>query len=91
MWIPEKNSSQAKMGVNDLVHAIEKAITEQQLKVGDRLPPQRILAYSLNVNPTTVSRAYRRAAEKGLIGGQIGRGTYVLAAKQRGTVRALSA
>ncbi|MEH6444001.1 MAG: PLP-dependent aminotransferase family protein [Oceanospirillaceae bacterium] len=77
MWLPEKTVE--KMGVNALVQAIEKAIFEQQLKIGDRLPPQRILAYKLNVNPTTVSRAYQRAAQKGLVGGQIGRGTYVLA------------
>lgn len=67
------------MGVNALVDAIENAIINLELKVGDRLPPQRILAYKLDINPTTVSRAYQRAAEKGLVGGQIGRGTYVLA------------
>ncbi|EPJ43940.1 MAG: hypothetical protein OFPI_41410 [Osedax symbiont Rs2] len=77
MWFPKQPAE--KIGVNGLVQSIEKAILEQQLKVGDRLPPQRILAYKLKVNPTTVSRAYQRAAEKGLVGGQIGRGTYVLA------------
>lgn len=76
MWYPEKTDS--RMGVNELVFAIEEAITCHELKVGDRLPPQRILAYKLEVNPTTVSRAYQRAAQKGLVGGQIGRGTYVL-------------
>lgn len=76
MWLPQHN--QGKMGVNQLVKAIEQAISDQSLKIGDRLPPQRILAYKLDINPTTVSRAYKRAAEKGLVGGQIGRGTYVL-------------
>ncbi|WP_271272742.1 aminotransferase-like domain-containing protein [Aliamphritea hakodatensis] len=76
MWYPENTG--VRMGVNELVFAIEEAITRHELKVGDRLPPQRILAYKLEVNPTTVSRAYQRAAQKGLVGGQIGRGTYVL-------------
>ena len=77
MWLPQINAD--KIGAQTLVQAIEKAIADQVLAVGERLPPQRILAYKLGVNPTTVSRAYRRAAEKGLVGGQIGRGTYVLA------------
>lgn len=77
MWLPEQTDS--KIGAQELVQSIEKAILDQTLAVGERLPPQRILAYKLGVNPTTVSRAYRRAAEKGLVGGQIGRGTYVLA------------
>ena len=77
MWLPQETNE--KHGVNSLVAAIEKAIFSQHLKIGERLPPQRILAYKLNVNPTTVSRAYQRAAQKGLVGGQIGRGTYVLA------------
>ena len=81
MWYPDPllfSGSKTKLGVNELVFAIEEAITRQTLRVGDRLPPQRILAYKLGVNPTTVSRAYQRAAQKGLVGGQIGRGTYVL-------------
>lgn len=77
MWLPKIDGQQ--IGAQQLVQAIEKAILDQILVVGERLPPQRILAYKLGVNPTTVSRAYRRAAEKGLVGGQIGRGTYVLA------------
>ncbi|NRA19527.1 MAG: PLP-dependent aminotransferase family protein [Oceanospirillaceae bacterium] len=77
MWLPQINA--VKIGAQALAQAIEKAIADQILVVGERLPPQRILAYKLGVNPTTVSRAYRRAAEKGLVGGQIGRGTYVLA------------
>ena len=77
MWLPEQTDN--KIGAQELVQSIEKAILDQTLAVGERLPPQRILAYKLGVNPTTVSRAYRRAAEKGLVGGQIGRGTYVLA------------
>jgi len=77
MWLPDQTDN--KIGAQELVQSIEKAILDQTLAVGERLPPQRILAYKLGVNPTTVSRAYRRAAEKGLVGGQIGRGTYVLA------------
>jgi DNA-binding transcriptional MocR family regulator len=42
------------------------------------LPPQRDLAGMLGVTVGTVTRAYQCAARQGLIGGEIGRGTYVL-------------
>ncbi len=48
------------------------------LKPGDRLPTHRDLAYRLGVTVGTVTRAYAEAERRGLIRGEVGRGTYVL-------------
>ena len=48
-----------------------------RLRPGDRLPPQRDLASAIGVTVGTVTRAYQLAARQGLVGGEIGRGTYV--------------
>ncbi|MDE1174326.1 MAG: PLP-dependent aminotransferase family protein [Parvibaculaceae bacterium] len=47
------------------------------LQPGDRLPTHRELAYRLGVTVGTVSRAYAEAERRGLIAGEVGRGTYV--------------
>lgn len=47
------------------------------LKPGDRLPPQRDLAYRLGLSPQTVMRAYADATRRGYVRGEVGRGTYV--------------
>ena len=60
--------------------AIGADIAGGRLAVGDRLPPQRDLAYALGVSLNTVSRAYADATERGLLSGEVGRGTYVRAA-----------
>ncbi|MEX6507912.1 PLP-dependent aminotransferase family protein [Jiella sp. M17.18] len=60
-----------------LADAIERAIVEGVLKPGDKLPPQRDIAYDLGVTLGTISRAYQVARERGLTAGEVGRGTYV--------------
>jgi DNA-binding transcriptional MocR family regulator len=62
-----------------IADALAADIEAGRLKAGDRLPPQRDLADRLGVTVMTVTRAYREAARRGLIEGQIGRGTYVRA------------
>jgi DNA-binding transcriptional MocR family regulator len=62
-----------------LAEAIAQDITEGALAEGIRLPPQRDLAYRLGVTVGTVSRAYAVAAQRGLVTGEVGRGTYVRA------------
>ncbi len=47
---------------------------------GDRLPTHRDLAWRMGVTVGTVSRAYAEAERRGLIGGEVGRGTYIRAA-----------
>lgn len=57
---------------------IEAAIAGGTLPVGQKLPPQRNLAFDIGVTIGTVGRAYSLVRERGLVNGEIGRGTYVL-------------
>jgi DNA-binding transcriptional MocR family regulator len=56
---------------------IAKDVAAGRLKPGDRLPPHRDLAWKLGVTVGTVTRGYTEAERRGLIGGEVGRGTYV--------------
>lgn len=69
-----------------LVDAIADAIERGVLKVGQRLPPQRRLAWALGLNPSTTQQAYREAAARHLVAGAVGRGTYVLAGSKEATL-----
>jgi DNA-binding transcriptional MocR family regulator len=62
-----------------LVALIERAVGDGTLKRGERLPTHRALAAHLGVAIGTVTRAYSEAERRGLIVGEIGRGTYVTA------------
>ena len=42
-----------------------------------RLPPQRTLADALDIDFSTVTRAYTEARKRGLVEGKVGQGTYV--------------
>jgi len=61
-----------------LADSLECAIREKRLKPGDRLPPQRDLAFDLDVTTGTVGRAYSLLLQRGLVRGEVGRGTFVL-------------
>lgn len=56
---------------------LEEDIKNGVLKPGDKLPPQRELADFLDVNLSTISRSFKLCEQKGLISGEIGRGTYI--------------
>lgn len=56
---------------------IARAVADGALKPGDRLPPQRELAWALGCTVGTISRAYAEAEKRGLLGGEVGRGTYI--------------
>jgi DNA-binding transcriptional MocR family regulator len=58
--------------------SIAADIADGRLASGERLPPQRELAWALGVTVGTVSRAYADAERAGLVKGEVGRGTYVL-------------
>lgn len=62
-----------------IVEAIADAVAVGDLKPGDRLPTHRDLAWRLKVNTSTVTQAYREAARRHLVAGEVGRGTYILA------------
>lgn len=61
--------------------AIAEAITDDiqagRLAVGTRLPTHRDLAWRLGVTVGTVTRAYKEVTARGLVDGEIGRGTFV--------------
>ncbi len=57
---------------------IEQAITGGVLPAGTKLPPQRNLAFDIGVTIGTIGRAYHLVRERGLVSGEVGRGTYVL-------------
>lgn len=75
-WIPDltKRDDRAYVALAD---AIADDIKKGRLKAGERLPPQRLLAYTLALNPGTVNKAYLLATKRGLISGEIGRGSFV--------------
>ncbi len=60
-----------------IADALMADIRNRRLAPGDRLPTHRDLAYRLGVTVGTVTRAYNEAERRGLIGGEVGRGTYV--------------
>jgi len=53
------------------------AIRSGVLKPGYRMPPVRDMAWKLGITPGTVARAYKIAAEEGLVDSAVGRGTFV--------------
>jgi GntR family transcriptional regulator / MocR family aminotransferase len=60
-----------------LANAISDAIAAGQLGTDKRLPTVRQTASMLDVSMTTVNSAYRLLAERGIIHGETGRGTFV--------------
>jgi DNA-binding transcriptional MocR family regulator len=62
-----------------IAEALATDVREGRLPVGTRLPTHRDLAWRLKVTVGTVSRAYAEAERRGLISGEVGRGTYVRA------------
>jgi len=61
-----------------LAEQFVRAIESGQLAIGARLLPHRKLAESLGLSVQTVSRAYEELIRRGLISGEIGRGSFVL-------------
>ncbi|MEC4167456.1 MULTISPECIES: PLP-dependent aminotransferase family protein [unclassified Pseudomonas] len=85
MWIPTLSEKDQPRYLA-LVDAITQAIACGELQPGARLPPQRRLAWALGWNPSTTMQAYREAARRHLVSGEVGRGTYVLASSQEATL-----
>ena len=60
-----------------LAEQIARAIQDGILISGARLPPHRTMADNLKLSVQTVSRAYDDLIRRGLISGEIGRGSFV--------------
>ncbi|MFG1398853.1 aminotransferase-like domain-containing protein [Roseixanthobacter pseudopolyaromaticivorans] len=52
-------------------------IASGRLAAGSRLPTQRDFAYTVGIAPSTASRVYAELVRRGLISGEVGRGSYV--------------
>jgi DNA-binding transcriptional MocR family regulator len=60
-----------------LADQFARAIHDGRLGNGERLPTHRALADALKLSVQTVSRAYEELIRRGLISGEIGRGSFV--------------
>jgi DNA-binding transcriptional MocR family regulator len=65
-----------------LADALAEGIASGALSSGDRLPTHRDLAWKLGVTVATITRAYQEARRRGLVEGEVGRGTFVRAAAE---------
>src|SRR5262245_21265372 len=83
MWTPDIRGLQGPRYIV-IATAIAQAIDSGELPPGTQLPPQRDLAESLGVTVGTVTRAYALVSEKNLVTGEVGRGTFVRAARNVG-------
>ena len=78
MWQPDL-AGRSGPKFKQIADAIGDGIARGSLKAGERLPPQRDLAYALGLSLNTVSRAYGDATDRGFLHGEVGRGTFVRA------------
>ncbi|HWN18106.1 MAG TPA: PLP-dependent aminotransferase family protein [Gemmatimonadales bacterium] len=76
IWSPDLDPA-AEPKYQALVDALDRDIDAGILPPGTRLPTQRQLATRLGVAIGTVSRAYALAEQRGLLSGEVGRGTFV--------------
>lgn len=76
IWIPDLAARSGPKS-QAIVDALAGDIAAGRLKPGTRLPTHRELADRLGVALGTVTRAYALAQRRGLVSGEIGRGTFV--------------
>ncbi|WP_046774047.1 GntR family transcriptional regulator, partial [Streptomyces scabiei] len=65
-------------------------IAAGRLRPGDRLPPQRVFARRRGIAGSTAGRVYAELVRRGLVVGEVGRGTFVRAAPPGPAGRALA-
>jgi DNA-binding transcriptional MocR family regulator len=74
----------AKSEYLKLADTIAAEITAGTLRTGDRLPPQRDFAYERKIAVSTASRVYTELLRRGLVVGEVGRGTFISGEARRG-------
>ncbi|MGS1010209.1 aminotransferase-like domain-containing protein [Achromobacter anxifer] len=77
MWSPDLDNYEGAIYAR-IADALESDIRAQRLLPGTRLPTLKELAATVGVTPGTVNRAYELAQRRGLVEGEVGRGTFVL-------------
>ena len=60
-----------------IANQVKQLVASQRLAPGDEIPPIRVLAHQLLVNPNTVARAYLELERAGVVVKRHGSGTYV--------------
>ena len=75
-WKPQKSQLERPYYLS-LASLLEKDIQSGILKENTKLPPQRELADFLDLNLSTITRAYKLCELKGLLYAVTGRGTFV--------------
>lgn len=86
-WTPDLRGRDGPL-YRVIADALAADVEEGRLAPGTRLPTHRELAEKVGVTVGTVTRAYAEAERRGLIGGEVGRGTFV---RHRDTPRHLPA
>ncbi len=76
IWPPSRAALKRPV-YRSLVDLVAQAVESGELAPGTRLPTHRDLAHRLAVSIQTVSRAYEELIRRGLIVGEVGRGTFV--------------
>src|SRR5467141_868184 len=67
-----------------LADAVAAEIENGGLKPGDQLPPQRNFAYERKIAVSTAGRVYAELLRRGLVVGEVGRGTFISGDARRG-------
>ena len=80
IWMPRLAGNKGPRFLQ-IADALQAALADGSVKPGDRLPTQRQLAAELDVDLTTITRAYDEARRRKLLEGRGARGTYVAAPK----------
>lgn len=75
-WKPSIDKSSRSL-YKTLADKLEQDIVGGNLLPGIKLPPQRELADFLDINVSTVTKAFKECEQKGLLCAKIGSGTYV--------------
>ena len=78
----------SKFEYSKLADAVAAEIASGALKPGDRLPPQRSFAYERKIATSTASRVYTELLRRGLVVGEVGRGTFISGEARRGIAAA---
>ncbi|HEX8706827.1 MAG TPA: GntR family transcriptional regulator, partial [Pyrinomonadaceae bacterium] len=76
MWTPDLSETGGPLS-RAIVNALAADIEAGRIEPGTRLPTHRELADRLGVAIGTVTRAYALAKRRGLVSGEVGRGTFV--------------
>jgi len=76
MWLPDISEAPGPKYIA-IADAIARDLENGRLTPGTRLPTHRTLADKLGVTIGTASRGYAEARRRGLISGEVGRGTFV--------------